>query len=53
VSASGGREFAHLHPAPDYSLHAMLPTETATDAVEAGWAEPRPVASEASSLPPR
>jgi hypothetical protein len=44
VSASGGREFAHLHPAPDYSLHAMLPTETATDAVEAGWAEPHPVA---------
>jgi Family of unknown function (DUF5519) len=39
-----GREFAHLHPAPDHSLHAMLPTETAAEAVEAGWAEPHPVA---------
>jgi Family of unknown function (DUF5519) len=39
-----GREFAHLHPAPDHSLHAMLPLETADEAVEAGWAEPHPVA---------
>ena len=39
-----GREFAHLHPAPDHSLHAMLPTETVTEAVGAGWAEPHPVA---------
>jgi hypothetical protein len=39
-----GREFAHLHPAPDHSLHAMLPTETVTKAVAAGWAEPHPVA---------
>jgi luciferase-like monooxygenase len=38
------REFAHLHPAPDHSLHAMLPTETVTGAVAAGWAEPHPVA---------
>jgi Family of unknown function (DUF5519) len=38
------REFAHLHPAPDHSLHAMLPTDTATEAVAAGWAEPHPVA---------
>jgi Family of unknown function (DUF5519) len=38
------REFAHLHPDPDRSLHAMLPLETATEAVEAGWAEPHPVA---------
>src|SRR3954469_4777073 len=38
------REFAHLHPAPDHSLHAMLPTETVAKAVEAGWAEPHPVA---------
>jgi hypothetical protein len=40
-----GREFAHLHPAPDHSLHAMLPTETATEAMDAGWAEPHPAAS--------
>ena len=39
-----GREFAHLHPDPDHSLHAMLPLETVDDAVAAGWAEPHPVA---------
>ena len=38
------REFAHLHPAPDHSLHAMLPTEAVDEAVAAGWAEPHPVA---------
>ena len=38
------REFAHLHPAPDHSLHAMLPRETVTEAVTSGWAEPHPVA---------
>jgi hypothetical protein len=39
-----GREFAHLHPSPDHSLHAMLPLDVAAEAVEAGWAEPHPVA---------
>ena len=39
-----GREFAHIHPDPDHSLHAMLPTEMVTEAVAAGWAEPHPVA---------
>jgi hypothetical protein len=38
------REFAHLHPDPDHSLHAMLPIETVSEAVAAGWAEPHPVA---------
>jgi hypothetical protein len=38
------REFAHLHPAPDHSMHAMLPTEAVTEAVAAGWAEPHPAA---------
>jgi hypothetical protein len=38
------REFAHLHPAPDHSLHAMLPAGTAAEAVTAGWAEPHPIA---------
>jgi hypothetical protein len=37
-------EFAHVHPAPDHSLHAMLPLELAEAAIEAGWAEPHPVA---------
>jgi hypothetical protein len=39
-----GREFAHLHPDPDHSLHAMLPVETASEAIAAGWAEAHPVA---------
>ena len=39
-----GREFAHVHPDPDHSMHAMLPTEAVNEAVAAGWAEPHPVA---------
>ncbi len=39
-----GREFAHLHPAPDHSLHAMLPLELADEAIDLGWAEIHPVA---------
>jgi hypothetical protein len=39
-----GREFAHLHPTPDHSAHAMLPLDFANEAIEAGWAEPHPVA---------
>ncbi len=37
-----GREFAHIHP--DGSLHVALPLERARQAVEAGWAEPHPIA---------
>lgn len=37
-----GREFAHIHP--DGSLHATLPAERAREAVQAGWAEPHPLA---------
>ena len=39
-----GREFAHLHPGADHSLHAMLPPDLAEEAVRAGWAEQHPVA---------
>ena len=39
-----GREFAHIHPMPDSSLHAALPPEVAQEAVEKGWAEQHPVA---------
>ena len=39
-----GREFAHLHPGADHSLHAMLPPDLAEEAVLAGWAEQHPVA---------
>lgn len=40
-----GREFAHLHPAPDESLHIVLPRDVATAAIAAGWAEPHPLAA--------
>jgi hypothetical protein len=39
-----GREFAHIHPMPDGSLHAALPPDVAQEAVEKGWAEQHPVA---------
>lgn len=39
-----GREFAHIHPMPDGSLHAALPPEVAGEAIEKGWAEQHPVA---------
>ena len=39
-----GREFAHIHPLPDASLHAALPPELAEEAIEKGWAEQHPVA---------
>lgn len=38
-----GREFAHIHP--DGSLHVSLPPERAQEAIEAGWAEPHPIAA--------
>ena len=37
-----GQEFAHIHP--DGSLHACLSPERAREAIEAGWAEPHPMA---------
>src|SRR5512132_2906139 len=39
-----GTEFAHLHPSPDWSLHAALPPALAEEAVAQGWAEVHPVA---------
>lgn len=38
------REFAHLHPGRDQSLHLTLPLDLADAAIEAGWAELHPVA---------
>ena len=38
------REFAHIHPMPDGSLHAALPPEVAREAIRKGWAEQHPVA---------
>jgi hypothetical protein len=39
-----GTEFAHAHPAPDFSLHLTLPEPLRTDAIATGWAEPHPLA---------
>jgi phospholipase/carboxylesterase len=38
------REFAHLHPASDGSLHAALPPEHVELAIGNGWAERHPLA---------
>lgn len=37
-------EFAHFHPGSDQSLHAMLPPDLVSEAIDAGWAELHPVA---------
>ncbi|GAB6876647.1 luciferase domain-containing protein [Thermaerobacter litoralis] len=39
-----GREFAHLHPPYDGSLHLMLPEATARVVAAKGWGELHPVA---------
>lgn len=39
-----GREFAHVHPIPDGSLHLTLPPGLREEAIAAGWAEPHPLA---------
>ena len=39
-----GREFAHIHPLPDGSLHVALPPAVAEQAIAQGWAEMHPVA---------
>jgi hypothetical protein len=46
-----GREFAHLHPSPDQSLHVTLPERRAREAIRAGWAEFHPLVEE-GRLPP-
>jgi hypothetical protein len=38
-----GREFAHLHPEQDGSLHMTLPPEIAAEAYGRGWGEPHPI----------
>jgi hypothetical protein len=39
-----GREFAHVHPAYDGSMHMMLPPEAVDELVAKGWGEPHPMA---------
>lgn len=37
------REFAHIHPPQDSSLHVTLPAELKKLATEAGWGVPHPI----------
>jgi phospholipase/carboxylesterase len=39
-----GREFAHLHPPSDGSLHMVLAPEVVDGVIESGWAERHPLA---------
>ena len=39
-----GREFAHVHPPYDGSMHMMLPSEAVGQLLEKGWGEPHPMA---------
>ncbi|MEM6927835.1 MAG: luciferase family protein [Myxococcota bacterium] len=39
-----GREFCHLHPPRDGSLHLNLPLEVGRVAIDKGWAENHPLA---------
>jgi phospholipase/carboxylesterase len=38
-----GREFAHIHPVHDGSLHATLPPDVYQEVLDKGWGEPHPV----------
>ena len=48
-----GREFAHLHPEPDQSLHLSLPEGEANAVIESGWAELHPWSREGRIPPTR
>jgi Family of unknown function (DUF5519) len=39
-----GREFAHVHPPYDGSMHMMLPPEAVDEVLAKGWGEPHPMA---------
>lgn len=39
-----GAEFAHVHTQDDGSLHTVLPEPLRSAAIDAGWAEPHPLA---------
>jgi hypothetical protein len=38
-----GREFAHVHPPYDGSMHMMLPPAAVAELLEKGWGEPHPM----------
>jgi hypothetical protein len=46
-----GREFAHIHPPPDGSMHLALSPKDAHEIIEKGWGEQHPVAR-VGYLPP-
>lgn len=46
-----GREFAHLHPPHDGSLHLVLSEEHAQSVLDLGWGELHPVAAQ-GLIPP-
>lgn len=48
-----GREFAHLHPPHDGSLHMTLPAELAAEVYDRGWGEPHPVSGTPLIFGPR
>lgn len=46
-----GREFAHLHPTYDGSLHLILPEATARSVIDRGWGEFHPMVAQ-GAIPP-
>jgi Family of unknown function (DUF5519) len=48
-----GREFAHIHPPEDGSLHLTLPIDVAEAAYAAGWGEPHPISGTPLIFGPR
>jgi hypothetical protein len=47
------REFAHVHPERDGSLHMTLPPEAAQEAYDKGWGEPHPLSGTPLIFGPR
>jgi hypothetical protein len=47
------REFAHLHPEHDGSLHMTLPADVAAEAYAKGWGEPHPISGTPLIFAPR
>lgn len=48
-----GREFAHLHPSHDGSLHMTLPPDLVDAVVDKKWGEPHPVSGAMLVFGPR
>jgi len=48
-----GREFSHIHPSEDGSLHMTLPNQVAEAAYAAGWGEPHPLSGTPLIFGPR